>query len=126
MLVAGTAPVILTGLGQLWWGWRGPFQALGGLIIWHLHPGGNPEGRLAGLFDYANIAGAWMALVWPLLLAALLLSFVWSPFLAMLMRLSRVNPSLQPTGGSSNITPPAQPAPSAGPAAAPPGPAPSP
>ncbi|MEB3171693.1 MAG: O-antigen ligase family protein [Synechococcaceae cyanobacterium] len=72
MLVAGTVPVILTGLGQLWWGWRGPFQALGGLIIWHLHPGGNPEGRLAGLFDYANIAGAWMALVWPLLLAALL------------------------------------------------------
>ena len=72
MLVAGTVPVILTGLGQLWWGWRGPFQALGGLIIWHLHPGGNPEGRLAGLFDYANIAGAWMALVGPLLLAALL------------------------------------------------------
>jgi hypothetical protein len=72
MLVAGTVPVILTGLGQLWWGWHGPFQALGGLIIWHLHPGGNPEGRLAGLFDYANIAGAWLALVWPLLLAALL------------------------------------------------------
>jgi hypothetical protein len=72
MLVAGTVPVILTGLGQLWWGWQGPFQALGGLIIWHLHPGGNPEGRLAGLFDYANISGAWMAMVWPLLLAALL------------------------------------------------------
>ncbi len=72
MLVAGTVPVILTGLGQLWWGWRGPFQVLGGLIIWHLHPGGNPEGRLAGLFDYANIAGAWLALIWPLLLAALL------------------------------------------------------
>ncbi|MFM7361453.1 MAG: O-antigen ligase family protein [Cyanobium sp.] len=72
MLVAGTVPVIVTGLGQLWWGWHGPFQALGGLIIWHLHPGGNPEGRLAGLFDYANIAGSWLALVWPLLLAALL------------------------------------------------------
>jgi hypothetical protein len=72
MLVAGTVPVVLTGLGQLWWGWQGPVQALGGLIIWHLHPGGNPEGRLAGLFDYANIAGAWMALVWPLLLAQLL------------------------------------------------------
>jgi hypothetical protein len=72
MLVAGTVPVILTGLGQLWWGWHGPFQALGGLIIWHLHSGGKPEGRLAGLFDYANIAGAWLALIWPLLLAALL------------------------------------------------------
>jgi len=72
MLVAATVPVILTGLGQLWWGWQGPFQALGGLVIWHLHPGGNPEGRLAGLFDYANIAGSWLVLVWPLLLAALL------------------------------------------------------
>ncbi|MEB3254750.1 MAG: O-antigen ligase family protein, partial [Synechococcaceae cyanobacterium] len=72
LLVAGTVPVIVTGLGQLWWGWQGPFQALGGLIIWHLHPGGNPPGRLAGLFDYANIAGAWLAMAWPLLLAALL------------------------------------------------------
>ena len=33
--------------------------------------GGRPEGRLSGLFDYANIASAWLALVWPLTLAAL-------------------------------------------------------
>jgi O-antigen ligase len=72
MLVAGTVPVILTGLGQLWWGWQGPFQALGGMVIWHLRAGGNPPGRLAGLFDYANIAGSWLVMVWPLLLAALL------------------------------------------------------
>jgi hypothetical protein len=71
-LVAGTVPVILTGLGQLWWGWSGPFQALGGLIIWHIKAGGNPPQRLAGLFDYANIAGAWMVLAWPFTLAALL------------------------------------------------------
>jgi hypothetical protein len=72
MLVAGTVPVVLTGLGQLWWGWSGPFQALGGAIIWHLKAGGNPQGRLAGLFDYANIAGSWLALAWPFTLAALL------------------------------------------------------
>jgi hypothetical protein len=72
MLVAGSVPVILTGLGQIWWGWRGPFEQFGGLIIWHLRAGGNPPGRLAGLFDYANIAGAWLALAWPLALAALL------------------------------------------------------
>ncbi len=71
-LVAGTVPVVLTGLGQLWWGWSGPFQALGGLIIWHIKAGGNPSDRLAGLFDYANIAGAWLALAWPFTLAALL------------------------------------------------------
>jgi hypothetical protein len=88
MLVAGTVPVVLTGLGQLWWGWHGPFQALGGLIIWHLHPGGNPEGRLAGLFDYANIAGSWMALVWPLLLAALLQRGLSRPARAMVLTLA--------------------------------------
>lgn len=73
-LLAGTVPVILTGLGQLWWGWGGPFEILGGLIIWHLRAGGNPPGRLSGLFDYANIAGSWLALVWPFALAALVQS----------------------------------------------------
>jgi hypothetical protein len=53
--------VVLTGLGQLWWGWQGPWQVLGGLIIWFMTPGGEPEGRLSGLFDYANIAAAWLA-----------------------------------------------------------------
>lgn len=71
-LVAGTVPVVLTGLGQLWWGWSGPFQSLNGLVVWWIERGGNPPGRLSGLFDYANIAGAWLALAWPLALAALL------------------------------------------------------
>jgi O-antigen ligase len=70
--VAGTVPVVITGLGQLFLGWSGPWQILGGLIIWHVKQGGNPPDRLAGLFDYANITGAWLALSWPLLLAALL------------------------------------------------------
>ena len=70
-LVAGTVPVLITGLGQLWWGWAGPWELLGGLIVWFVEPGGKPEGRLSGLFDYANIASAWLAMVWPLALAAL-------------------------------------------------------
>ncbi len=69
--VAGTVPVVVTGLGQLWWGWEGPWQLLGGLVIWFMASGGEPEGRLSGLFDYANIAAAWLALVWPFSLAAL-------------------------------------------------------
>ena len=70
-MVASTVPVVVTGLGQLWLGWQGPWQCLGGLVIWFMAPGGEPEGRLSGLFDYANIAAAWLALVWPLMLAAL-------------------------------------------------------
>jgi hypothetical protein len=71
MLVASTVPVVVTGLGQLWWGWSGPWQVLNGAIIWHLKAGGNPSGRLAGLFDYANIAGGWLAVAWPFTLAGL-------------------------------------------------------
>ncbi|MEB3271838.1 MAG: O-antigen ligase family protein [Synechococcus sp.] len=71
-ILMGTVPVILTGLGQMFWGWSGPFQLLGGLVLWHVQRGGNPAGRLAGLFDYANIAGAWLAVAWPFALAALL------------------------------------------------------
>ena len=70
-LVAGTVPVVVTGLGQLWFGWQGPWQIFGGLIVWFMSAGGRPEGRLSGLFDYANIASAWLAMVWPLMLAAL-------------------------------------------------------
>lgn len=71
-LVAGTVPVLITGVGQMALGWHGPWQILGGAVIWHLKAGGNPPGRLAGLFDYANITAAWLSLTWPLLLAALL------------------------------------------------------
>ena len=71
LLVAGSVPVVVTGLGQLWWGWQGPWQLLGGLIVWFMAAGGRPEGRLSGLFDYANIASAWLSMVWPLTLAAL-------------------------------------------------------
>ena len=70
-LVAGSVPVVVTGLGQLWFGWQGPWQIFGGLIVWFVSAGGRPEGRLSGLFDYANIASAWLAMVWPLMLAAL-------------------------------------------------------
>ena len=70
--LAGTVPVIVTGLGQTYLGWAGPWQLLGGLIPWFIEAGGNPPGRLSGLFDYANITGSWLALVWPFSLAALL------------------------------------------------------
>ena len=71
-LLSGSLPVLVTGFGQLWFGWEGPWQLFGGLIIWFMSPGGEPLGRLSGLFDYANIAGAWLAIVWPFALAALL------------------------------------------------------
>ena len=71
-LLFGSVPVLITGLGQMFFGWGGPWQLFNGLIIWFIDPNGEPNGRLSGLFDYANIAGAWFALIWPISLAALL------------------------------------------------------
>ncbi|KGG10592.1 Lipid A core O-antigen ligase related enzyme [Prochlorococcus sp. SS52] len=71
LLLVGTIPVVFSGIGQLWFGLEGPWQFLNGLIIWFIEPGGQPTGRLSGLFNYANIAGAWLALVWPIALATL-------------------------------------------------------
>ncbi len=73
-LLSGSFPVVLTGIGQICFEWEGPWQLFNGLIIWFVSPGGEPSGRLSGLFDYANIAGAWLAIVWPISLAALLQS----------------------------------------------------
>ena len=72
MLVAGTVPVLVTGFGQMLLGWSGPWQLGGGALVWFVAPGGEPSGRLSGLFDYANIAGAWLGAVWPLMLACVL------------------------------------------------------
>ena len=75
-LVLGSLPVLITGFGQLWLGWEGPWQLFDGLIIWFVSPGGEPLGRLSGLFDYANITAAWLSGVWPFCLASVLHPFV--------------------------------------------------
>jgi O-antigen ligase len=62
--------VLVTGLGQMLLGWSGPFQLFGGAVIWWVQAGGNPPGRLSGLFEYANVTAAWLAMTWPLALAA--------------------------------------------------------
>ena len=72
MLVAGTLPVLLTGFGQMFLGWEGPWQLGGEAVVWFVAPGGKPLGRLSGLFDYANVAGAWLGVIWPMMIAAVL------------------------------------------------------
>ena len=75
-LVVGSLPVLVTGFGQLWLDWEGPWQILDGLIIWFISPGGEPLGRMSGLFDYANITAAWLSGVWPFCLASVLHPFL--------------------------------------------------
>ncbi|MBW3042961.1 O-antigen ligase family protein [Prochlorococcus marinus] len=75
-LVLGSLPVLITGFGQLWLGWKGPWELFDGLIIWFISPGGEPLGRLSGLFDYANITAAWLSGVWPFCFASVIRPFI--------------------------------------------------
>ena len=76
LLVLGSLPVLITGFGQLWLGWEGPWELFDGLIIWFISPGGEPLGRLSGLFDYANITAAWLSGLWSFCLASVLHPFI--------------------------------------------------
>ncbi|MDC3167279.1 O-antigen ligase family protein [Prochlorococcus sp. AH-716-D23] len=68
ILVASTFPVLITGFGQYFLNWTGPFQTLNGLIIWYQRPIENPGG-LSGLFSNQNYAASWLNFVWPFCLA---------------------------------------------------------
>ncbi len=71
ILVAGTFPVLITGLGQYFLNWTGPFETLNGLIIWYQRPIENPGG-LSGLFSSQNYAASWLNFVWPFCIALFL------------------------------------------------------
>ena len=68
ILVAGTFPVLITGFGQYFYNWTGPFETLNGLIIWYQRPIENPGG-LSGLFSNQNYAASWLNFIWPFCLA---------------------------------------------------------
>ena len=71
VLIAGTFPVLITGFGQYFFSWTGPFETLNGLIIWYQRPINNPGG-LSGLFSNQNYAGSWLNFAWPFCLALFL------------------------------------------------------
>ena len=68
ILVAGTFPVLITGFGQYFLNWNGPFETLNGLIIWYQRPIETPGG-LSGLFSSQNYAASWLNFVWPFCIA---------------------------------------------------------
>jgi len=68
ILVAGSFPTLITGFGQYFLNWHGPFETLYGLIIWYQRPIENPGG-LSGLFSSQNYAASWLNFVWPFCIA---------------------------------------------------------
>jgi len=67
LLIAGSVPILITGFGQYFFKWEGPFSFLNGIVTWYLKPIESHAG-LSGLFSNQNYAGNWMAVIWPLLI----------------------------------------------------------
>ncbi len=67
--MCGSVPVLISGFGQYWFNWHGPFDLFNGLIIWYQRPI-STGGGLSGLFNNANYAGALLTMILPFSLAA--------------------------------------------------------
>ena len=70
ILISATVPVLLSGFGQYFFDWTGPFKTLNGLIVWYQRP--ISKLGLTGLFNNQNYAGAWLSLIWPFCIALVL------------------------------------------------------
>ena len=60
-LVLGTIPILISGFGQYYFDWYGPFKFLNGTIIWYQRE----VKYLTGPFNNPNIAGTWLAVIFP-------------------------------------------------------------
>ncbi|TAG93611.1 MAG: polymerase [Oscillatoriales cyanobacterium] len=67
MIVISSIPVIFLGFGQQFLGWSGIVQ-LQPVFGWVLEPTGNPPGRMASVFMYANILACYLTIVFILAL----------------------------------------------------------
>ncbi|MGI0485665.1 O-antigen ligase family protein [Pantanalinema rosaneae CENA516] len=68
ILVAGSVPVVVIGLGQQWLGWSGHIQLFGIVVDWLIRAGGNPPGRMSSVFFYANVLASYFVVTFILAL----------------------------------------------------------
>jgi hypothetical protein len=72
--IATSLPVVIIGWGQLFWGWEGPVK-LGLILDWRLDATGAPPGRMASVFEYANVLASYFLMTFILGLGLWLESF---------------------------------------------------
>jgi O-antigen ligase len=77
VLVIGSMPVVILGLGQLFLGWSFKFQFVWVVLSWTIMPGGNPPGRIASLFLHANTFAAYLVIVFILSLGLWVEEWAW-------------------------------------------------
>ena len=62
-IICSTIPLLVSGLGQYFFKWYGPFELFNGLIIWYQR--GHPSKALTSVFNNPNYAGCIFAAVLP-------------------------------------------------------------
>ena len=72
LILAGSFPVIISVIGQIFFNWNSPVETLNGLIIWYQSPikGFN---AVSGLFNNPNYLGSWLNIILPFCLASFLI-----------------------------------------------------
>ena len=68
VLIASTFPVLISGFGQYFFNWYGPFKSLNGLLIWYQRP----SEHLTAMFSNQNYTGSWLLIVWPFCISLIL------------------------------------------------------
>ncbi len=66
ILVIGSIPVVILGMGQLFLGWSLDLKFLWIVLEWTIAPGGNPPGRMAAMLMHANTLAAYLEIVFIL------------------------------------------------------------
>ncbi|MCC5622213.1 O-antigen ligase [Nostoc sp. CHAB 5715] len=66
VLVIGSMPLVIIGLGQLFLGWSLNLEILWVVLNWIIVPGGNPPGRIASVFLHANTFAAYLVIVFTI------------------------------------------------------------
>ncbi|MFM7447520.1 MAG: O-antigen ligase family protein [Leptolyngbyaceae cyanobacterium] len=66
LLIIGSVPVVVIGMGQQFLGWAGHVQLLGPVVDFTIAATGNPPGRMASTFFYANVLATYLTIVFIL------------------------------------------------------------
>lgn len=66
-LISGSIPLLITGIGQYYLNWVGPWYLFNGFITWYLYPVSESH-SLMGIFSNPNYAGAWLVIITPFLI----------------------------------------------------------
>ncbi|KAB8316967.1 O-antigen ligase family protein [Tolypothrix campylonemoides VB511288] len=66
ILVFSSLPVVIFGFGQLFLDWSFKIRILWFVVEWDIEPGGQPLGRMASIFMYANILAGYLMIVFIL------------------------------------------------------------